>query len=196
MKASLHARFVTIVSLTVAYEARTARILYGTNRGFSCAGNKENLTCPNSARGRFWAPSDLLFAGETNRSVDRFVSQYTPGNRFRSRSTEIESAANISSPKGMHTATWDHRCWQASIRRQRSTGAMEPRTQRQASRGSASRHCNPCRWVELSKGSESSPKDHVCVSHVLQVDFWSAYISANKGALKHRMMCECHSPGW
>jgi len=89
-----------MVSRTVAYEARPARIFYGTNRGLPCAGNKENLKDPKSTLGRFWFPSGLLFAGETNRSVDRFVLQYTPWSQFRSRSTGIESATNICPGRG------------------------------------------------------------------------------------------------
>lgn len=32
--------------------------------------------------------------------------------------------------------------------------------------------------------------------HVVQVDLGSACISANRRSLTHRMMFECHSPGW
>lgn len=50
---------------------------------------------------------------------------------------------------------------------------------------------------ELTFQERASPfREIIDVFHVIQVDLGSACISANKGALAHRMMFEFHSPGW
>lgn len=71
MKASLHARFSTKVSLSVAYEARSARFFYRTNLSPAGACNIENLIV-QIQHGVDSRLPDLIFY-RRNKSIRRWI---------------------------------------------------------------------------------------------------------------------------
>ena len=138
MKANLHARSNTKVSRSVAYEARSARFFYRTNRGFSGASNKENLTIQIQRD----VDSGLSnsFVCRRNEPIRGLAHpQKTDPETAQPR---LDSVKDLPS-KAIQTTTGNYRQRKAAIRRQAISSVIAPCTWRRAPCGSAPLHQTP-----------------------------------------------------